>query len=162
MRRFILVFFNDILVYSQSMVEHLTNTFALLRAHKLFVKLSKCAFGQSSLEYLGHIISDQGVVADPIKLKGMQDWPRPTSVKSLRHFLGLTGYHRRFIKGYDSISQPLTNLLKKDAFCWPREAEEAFQSLKTTMMTALVLAMPDNDKSFCQSVMLQVLGEGLY
>lgn len=141
LRKFILVFFDDILVYSHSWSEHLEylhKTLTILRTNQLFVKKSKCAFGEKSLEYLGHIISDKGVSADPIKLDGMSNWPRPTNIKSLRGFLGLTGYYRRFVQGYGKICQPLTSLLKKDAFFWTESAEEAFQMLKNAMTTAPV------------------------
>lgn len=112
------------------------------------MKRSKCAFGQSSLEYLGHIISDHGVLADPAKLESMSKWPRPTSIKALRGFLGLTGYYRRFVKDYGKISQPLTRLLRKDAFEWDQGAEQAFQLLKVAMTTSPVLALPDYSKEF--------------
>lgn len=114
----------------------------------MFVKKSKCAFGQSSLEYLGHIISEQGVLADPVKLEGMKRWPRPSSIKALRGFLGLTGYYRRFVKDYGKISQPLTRLLKRDAFVRDEPAEQAFQHLKHAMVSTPVLALPDYSKDF--------------
>lgn len=151
LRKFILVFFDDILIYSKNWADHLVHletALKLLRHNQLFVKKSKCAFGQTSLEYLGHIISDKGVSADPIKLVAMQRWPRPINIKSLRGFLGLTGYYRRFVQNYGKIAQPLTNLLKKESFGWSETAEEAFQQLKQAMVTTPVLALPDYTKEF--------------
>lgn len=151
LRKFVLVFFDDILIYSKRWTDHLEHvslTLAKLREHQLYAKLSKCAFGQSQVVYLGHVISVQGVAADPNKIEHMVSWPRPQSLKALRGFLGLTGYYRRFIQGYGKICQPLNLLLRKDAFQWNSEAESAFLQLKHVMTTAPVLALPDYSKTF--------------
>ena len=119
LRKSILIFFDDILMYSRSYdqhLQHLKSTFEVLRQHTLFAKISKCSFGVQEVEYLGYIISVKGVVANPAKVAAMRDWPVPTSVKQLRGFLGLTGYYRRFVKHYGLLSKPLTELLKKNAF----------------------------------------------
>lgn len=111
LRKFVLVFFDDILIYSQNEadhIEHLKEVFEILRTHQLYVKLSKCEFSSKQVEYLGHLISSEGVAADYQKIKSMLEWPRPASAKALRGFLGLTGYYRRFVKGYGVISKPLT------------------------------------------------------
>jgi hypothetical protein len=100
LRRFVIVFFDDILIYSASLDDHLQHLELVLNcllANSFYVKLSKCLFCQESVEYLGHIVSSQGVHADPSKLEAMVKWPIPTTVKHLRGFLGLTGYYRRFI-----------------------------------------------------------------
>ena len=118
LRDFVL-FFDDILVYSedwQTHLQHLQLVFEMLGRHKLYVKLSKCEFGATKVEYLGHIISQGGVFMDDKKLKCMAEWPVPSSVKELRGFLGLTGYYRKFIRGYGLITRPLTDLLKKKQF----------------------------------------------
>ncbi|XP_026384181.1 uncharacterized protein LOC113279725 [Papaver somniferum] len=151
LRKFILVFFDDILIYSKSMAEHLEHlkfTFSLLIQHQLYAKLSKCCFGQTSLEYLGHIISGEGVCADPNKITCMQSWPQPKTIKELRGFLGLTGYYRKFFKDYGAISKPLTDLLKKNSFLWSSSATHAFEKLKLEMTSTPILALPDFTKPF--------------
>jgi hypothetical protein len=103
LRKFALEFFDDILIYSSNLsdhVIHLTQVLEVLRQNKLFAKMSKCTFGQSTIEYLGHIISPSGVATEPTKLEIIQKWPTPTNITELRSFLGLTGYYRRFIKNY--------------------------------------------------------------
>lgn len=129
LRKFVLVFFDDILVYSPDLTTHLIHlkqVLDTLRYHKFYAKLSKCTFGQPQVEYLGHIVTEDGVVTDPAKVESMVSWPRPDSIKALRGFLGLTGYYRRFVKGYGLIAKPLTDLLEKDSFGWSTEAENAF------------------------------------
>jgi hypothetical protein len=122
LRKCVLVFVDDILIYSKTLsehLEHLNQVFGILHQHKLYLKMYKCSFAQQSLEYLGHIISGQGVSTDPKKAEAIGSWPIPTDAKQLRSFLGLSGYYKKFIKGYGTISRPLTDLLKKSAlFHW--------------------------------------------
>lgn len=120
----------------------------LLRSNRLFVKKSKCEFAKANIEYLGHIISVKGVEADKEKIKAMENWPTPRNLKALRGFLGLTGYYRRFVAHYGTISKPLTQLLKKGAWGWNNDVEAAFKKLKEAMMNTHVLALPDFQKSF--------------
>ena len=132
LRKIVLIFFDDILVYSRDMathVLHLRSVLQVLLDHKLFAKRSKCNFACSEVEYLGHIILGHGVKTNPQKTQAMLDWSTPKTVKALRGFIGLTGYYRKFIKGYRSIAALLTNLLKKDAFVWIEQANQAFQNL---------------------------------
>ncbi|XP_042021153.1 uncharacterized protein LOC121768675 [Salvia splendens] len=139
LRKFVIVFFDDILVYSPSMEshgEHLAAVLEVLQKNSFFVKLSKCSFCSSTVEYLGHLIDEGLVKADPSKIAAMTSWPKPRSVKQLRGFLGLTGYYRRFIAGYAMIAAPLTELLKKDSFKWSSDAEASFDDLKGAMTTA--------------------------
>lgn len=151
LRRFILVFFDDILVYNTSKeqhVEHLTMVLDTLSNNSLYANEKKCEFGRGQLSYLGHIISAQGVAAEGDKVKAMMDWPTPRNLKELRGFLGLTGYYRKFIAGYAAIAQPLTEQTKKDQFGWMEEATGAFEKLKRAMMQASILAMPNFSKDF--------------
>lgn len=119
LRKFVLVFMDDILVYSHSLAEHVTHlelVFATLQLHQLYTKRRKCTFAVDRVEYLGHIISSAGVSTDPNKTKVMLQWPLPDNITELRGFLGLTGYYRKFVHHYSVIAKPLTNLLKKKAF----------------------------------------------
>lgn len=146
LRRFALVFFDDILIYSKDDVshkEHLSLILQVLRDHQLVANKKKCTFGQHKLEYLGHLISGDGVSADPNKINDMLKWPIPKDVKGLRGFLGLTGYYRKFVKNYGSIAWPLTQQLKKDSFQWDQAAQLAFDTLKQAMTSIPVLAVPD-------------------
>lgn len=151
LRKFTLVFFDDILVYSKTATEHLMHlekVFEVMRQQQLFAKQSKCEFMQGQVAYLGHVISESGVAVDSSKVADMMDWPIPQNIKSLRGFLGLSGYYRKFVKGYGTIAQPLTELLKKDNFHWNEEATRAFNELKQAMTSTPVLKLPEYTKEF--------------
>ena len=141
-----LVFLDDILIYSPTLDDHMVHlqeVFELLRQNQLYLKESKCSFAQPNLSYLGHIISSTGVSTNPSKIQNMQKWPVPTSVTELRGFLGLTGYYRRFIKGYGLITKPLNSLLNKKAFQW-----SSFDKVKMAMTQTPVLALPNFQEPF--------------
>ncbi|XP_074277350.1 uncharacterized protein LOC141600986 [Silene latifolia] len=162
LRKFVLVFFDDILIYSKGWgehMEHLRLVLQLMKKNQLYAKPSKCCFGADKLEYLGHIVSKEGVATEPSKIIAVASWPTPKTLKQLRGFLGLTGYYRRFIKGYGIISKPLTNLLKKDAFHWNEGAQRSFEELKKVMTNAPVLALPDFSKPFV--IETDASGEGI-
>ncbi|CAA7040405.1 unnamed protein product [Microthlaspi erraticum] len=114
---FVIIFIDDILVYSRSQEEHATHlrlVLEKLREQKLFAKLSKCSFWQREMGFLGHIVSAEGVSVDPAKIEAIRDWPRPSSATEIRSFLGLAGYYRRFVKGFATMAQPMTKLTGKD------------------------------------------------
>ena len=144
------MFFNEILVYSCSLEDHLLHlhkVLATMRANSLFAKRSKCYFEVSKVEYLGHFISKEGVSTDPVKVHAAEQWPLPKTLKQLRGFLGLAGYYRRFVKGYGGIAKPLTNMLKKDNFIWSDAAKQAFQQLKKKLTETQFWLYPTVQKS---------------
>jgi len=129
LRRFFFVFFDDILVYSNSWAEHLQHLrliLDMLRAHRLFVKCSKCAFGTTFVAYLGHDVSAEGVAMDINKVRAVQDWLQSRSTRILRGFLELAGYYRKFIKDFGAVAAPLTRLLQKNAFAWSGPLQQAY------------------------------------
>jgi hypothetical protein len=174
---FIVVFLDDILIYSKDPTkhfEHLRIVLEILRKHQLFAKLSKCSFAQDTIEFLGHIISPSGVSMDPKKVEAVQQWPRPETVTDVRAFLGLAGYYRRFISKFSEIAAPLTALTRDDVsvmWDWDERCEEAFKALKGAITSAPVLVLPDLQKPFVvytdasvvaiAGVLLQDQGKGL-
>ena len=144
---FAVVYLDDILIFSKTRAEHtehLHRVLDALRKHSLFVKLEKCSFYQSSVSFLGYVISDSGISMDPSKTNAITSWPVPTNSTQLMSFLGLANFYRRFIKNFSHIASPLTALLKKEAkeraFEWPESASNAFAELKEKLTTAPVLA----------------------
>lgn len=146
LRKIVIVFFDDILVFSpttEAHLDHLSQVFSILDEHRFHVKPSKCSFCKSQIAYLGHIVSAGTVAPDPSKIQGVLEWPTPKTIKSLRGFSGLSGFYRRFVRDYASLAHPLTSLLKKNAFEWTSTAQQAFNALKTALATAPVLSLPD-------------------
>jgi hypothetical protein len=150
---FVVVYIDDILIYSSSLeehVEHLRKVFQRLRENKLYAKLEKCKFGVTEVDFLGHRITQEGLIMDNHKVKAILDWEPPKSVPALRSFLGLASYYRKFIKNFVKIAAPLTNLLRKSAvsYDWDEACDEAFGTLKGILVKAPVLKLPDFDKDF--------------
>jgi len=161
LRRCVLVFFDDILIYSATWTEHLQHLRAvldILREHQLHLKRSKCSFAAASVHYLGHVISPDGVAMDASKVAAVQSWPQPRSARGLRGFLGLAGYYRRFVKDYGILAAPLTSLLRKEGFSWSDDAEKAFSALKEALSSTPVLHLPDFSSEF--TVDCDALGSG--
>ncbi|WVZ71456.1 hypothetical protein U9M48_020042 [Paspalum notatum var. saurae] len=150
--KFVVVFIDDILIYSKNEKEHeehLRVVLTRLREHKLYAKFSKCAFWLKEVGFLGHILSEKGVAVDPSKVKDVLNWKQPETVTEIRSFLGLAGYYCRFIKDFSKIAKPMTSLTKKNAkFVWGPKCEDGFRKLKKLLTTAPVLAQPDVTKPF--------------
>jgi hypothetical protein len=150
--KFVVVFIDDILIYSKSEKEHaqhLRVVLQRLRDHKLYAKFSKCEFWFKSVKFLGHTISHYGISVDPSKVQEVMDWKPPKSVHQIRSFLGLAGYYRRFIPDFSRIAKPMTELLKKRVrFVWSEACEKAFHTLRQHLTSATVLVQPDNSKPF--------------
>uniref|UniRef100_A0A2N9GV60 RNA-directed DNA polymerase n=1 Tax=Fagus sylvatica TaxID=28930 RepID=A0A2N9GV60_FAGSY len=150
--RFVIVFIDDILVYSKSLEEHedhLRIVLQILRDKKLYAKLKKCEFWLNQVVFLGHVVSMDGITADPSKIEAVVSWDRPTNVSEVRSFLGLVGYYRRFVEGFSRIAAPLTHLTRKNAkFEWKEECEKSFQELKQQLVTAPVLTIPSSSGGF--------------
>jgi hypothetical protein len=163
LRRFVLVFFDDILIYSKTWADHLSHLRTVLdelRRHQLFVKRNKYSFATSSIAYLGHVISAAGVATDPAKVQAIHDWPAPHSARAMRGFLGLAGYYRKFVHNYRAIAASLPALLKKEGFSWDDVAVAAFTTLKATITSAPILSMPDFTKLFTVECDASTLGFG--
>jgi hypothetical protein len=150
--KFVVVFIDDILIYSKTKKEHarhLRVVLTRLREHQLYDKFSKCEFWLDTIPFLGHILSAEGVAVDPSKVKDILDWKPPTTVHQVRSFLGMAGYYRRFIPDFSKVSKPITELLKNNVkFNWSPECNEAFEKLKKLLTTPHVLAQPNIEKSF--------------
>ncbi|XP_073033798.1 uncharacterized mitochondrial protein AtMg00860-like [Primulina eburnea] len=150
--KFVVVFIDDILVYSPSVEEHREHmriTLQTLREKELYAKFRKCEFWLKSVAFLGHIISELGVSVDPKKVEAIKDWPQPKTVTEVRSFLGLAGYYRKFVKGFSSIAIPLTKLTQKNSkFIWNEACEKSFETLKSKLASTPVLVLPEDGKNF--------------
>ncbi|KAL4023300.1 hypothetical protein IC575_017052 [Cucumis melo] len=139
---FVIVFIDDILIYSKTEAEHeehLHQVLETLRANKLYAKFSKCEFWLRKVTFLGHVVSSEGVSVDPAKTEAVTNWPRPSTVSEIRSFLGLAGYYRRFVEDFSRIASPLTQLTRKGTpFVWSPACESSFQKLKQKLVIALV------------------------
>ncbi|WJX19257.1 hypothetical protein P8452_08970 [Trifolium repens] len=162
--KFVVVFIDDILVYSKSEeehVEHLRIVLETLREKKLYAKLSKCEFWLKEVSFLGHVISSGGIAVDPSKIDAVLEWGTPESVFEIRSFLGLAGYYRRFIEGFSKLALPLTQLTRTgQAFVWDSLCEKSFQELKRRLTTAPVLVLPKANEPFVVYCDASLMGLG--
>ncbi|KAL0556899.1 hypothetical protein IC582_005416 [Cucumis melo] len=149
---FVIVFIDDILIYSKTEAEHekhLRMVLQTLRDNRLYAKFSKCEFWLKQVSFLGHVVSKAGVSVDPAKIEAVTGWTRPSTVSEVRSFLGLAGYYRRFVENFSRIATPLTQLTRKGApFVWSKACEDSFQTLKQKLVTAPVLTVPDGSGNF--------------
>jgi len=145
--KFVVVFIDDILIYSRTQeehAEHLRLVLGVLREKQLYAKLSKCEFWMDEVQFLGHVISAQEIAVDPTKVEAVVKWESPKSATEIRSFVGLTCYYRRFIEGFSKIVAPLTLLTRKDQpFTWTDKCEESFQELKRRLTSAPILVIPE-------------------
>jgi hypothetical protein len=162
--KFVIVFLDDILIYSKSEEEHeqhLRMVLQVLREHQLYAKLSKCSFYQKEIHYLGHIISENGIVVDPEKIEAIIKWSVPKKVTEVRSFMALAGYYRRFIEGFSKISHPITSLKKKGVkFQWTLDCEKSFQHLKKLLTRDSIqrIVNPNEDFIVCIDACKEGLG----
>jgi hypothetical protein len=162
--KLVLVFIDDILIYSKNREdheEHLRLVLQVLREHQIYAKFSKCDFFQKQVHYLGHVISNEGIALDPNNIRSIMEWPTPKDLSDIKSFMGLAGYYRRFIKGFSKIDFPITALQKKGVkFTWTSKCEERFWELKYLLTHALVLKIvdPDNDFLVCTYACKEGLG----
>lgn len=149
---FVVVYFDDILVYSRSLdehVEHLREVLRVLRKETLYANLKKCTFGVDHLVFLGFVVSTDGIKVDEEKIQAIKDWPSPKNISEVRSFHGLAGFYRRFVKDFSTLAAPLTEVIKKNVgFKWEQAQEDAFQTLKEKLTHAPVLSLPNFDKIF--------------
>ncbi|CAL9016944.1 unnamed protein product [Prunus brigantina] len=147
--QFVIVFIDDILIYSKSQEEHeehLRIVLQTLRENQLYAKLNKCEFWLRQVKFLGHVISNEGISVDSSKVEAVLNWSQPKNISEIRSFLGLAGYYRRFIKDFSRIATPMTKLTQKGVkFIWTQECEKSFQELKTRLTTAPILIIPERD-----------------
>ena len=150
--KFVIVFIDDILIYSRSEEEHrqhLRLILETLRAEKLYAKFSKCEFWIREVNFLGHVVSEKGIHVDPSKIKAIENWSAPTTPIEIQQFLGLAGYYQRFIQNFSKIAKPLTTLTQKGVmFKWGDKQEAAFQTLKQALCSAPVLSLPEGTNDF--------------
>jgi ribonuclease HI len=150
--RFVVVFIEDILIYSETTEEHeehLRTVLERLRQQKLYAKFSKCEFWMERVAFLGHVLSAEGIAVDPSKVESVTKWEQALNVTDVRSVLGMAGYYRRFIENFSKITKPMTELLKNNTkFEWSEACEKSFQELKKRLTTAPVLTLPDIKKDF--------------
>ena len=150
--KFVVVYFDDILIYSKNLVEHVEHlrlVLEVLRKEKLFANLKKCTFCTDKIVFLGFVVSAKGIEVDKEKVKAIQDWPTPTSVSQVRSFHGLASFYQCFVRDFSSIATPLTKVIKKNVpFKWGEKQEKAFKLIKEKLTNAPLLVLPNFAKTF--------------
>ena len=150
--QFVIVFIDDILIYSGSKEdheEHLRVVLQILRENQLYAKFSKCQFWLDSVAFLGHVISAEGVSVDPQKIEAIVNWKPPMNVTEIRSFLGLAGYYRKFVEGFSKLATPLTKLTRKEEmFVWSEACQQSFDELKRKLTSAPVLILPSGQDGY--------------
>ncbi|GJU64761.1 putative reverse transcriptase domain-containing protein [Tanacetum coccineum] len=150
--KFVIVFIDDILIYSKNKKEHeehLKAILELLKKEELYAKFSKCEFWIPKVQFLGHVIYSQGIYVDPAKTESIKDWASPKTPTEIRQFLDLAGYHRRFIEGFSKITKSMTKLTQKGVkFDWGDKAEAAFQLIKQKLCSAPIMSLPKGSEDF--------------
>lgn len=149
--RFVVVYFDDILIFSTTMDEnlvHLRDALQVLRREKLFVAQHKCEFGVSEVLFLGYVVSAAGLRVDPQKVAAVASWPPPTTISEIRSFHGLASFYRLFVNNFSAIMAPITDCMKQTTFFWSPEASQVFDLIKTKLTTAPILVLPDFDLPF--------------
>ncbi|XP_051506023.1 uncharacterized protein LOC127413185 [Myxocyprinus asiaticus] len=157
LNRWVIVYIDDILIYSNFLEEHITHVRAVLQHlihHQLYAKAEKCEFHQTSVSFLGYIISSEGVAMDNNKVRAVLNWPQPTSVKELQCFLGFANFYRCFIRGFSSVTAPLTSIIREGGtkLCWSTMTIQAFKNLKFRFNSAPILQHPDPNTLFTVEV----------
>ncbi|GKA02945.1 putative reverse transcriptase domain-containing protein, partial [Tanacetum coccineum] len=150
--KFVIVFINDILIYSKSKEEHeehLKLILELLKKEELYAKFSKCDFWLPKVQFLGHVIDSEGIHVDPAKIESIKYWASPKTPTEIHQFLGLVGYYQRFIEGFSNIAKPMIKLTQKNVkFEWGEKEEAAFQLLKHKLCSAPILALPEGRNGY--------------
>ena len=160
--KYVVVYFDDILVYNSSVSDHLghlQSIFQALRSYKLYINLKKCTFLVDKLIFLVSVVGSDGIEVDQTKVKTIRDWPTAHNLKDLQSFHGLCTFYRRFIRHFSFITSPLTNCMKKDNFNWGSDQQWAFETIKAKLCSTPILALPDFDKLF--EVEMDACGTGI-
>ena len=160
----VMAYIDDFIIYSKTFEEHLNHleaVFKKLQEFGIFAKITKCRFGLPDLEFLGHVVSKDGVKADPKKISAVRELPTPTDVEAVRRFLGMAGFYRKYVKDFSARTEELRNLTKKSVeFKWTKECESEFNDIKNALVSSPVMAYPDFDKEFKLETDASVKGLG--
>ena len=161
--KFVVVYFDDILIYSKTEVahyNHMREVLVVLQANELYINLKKCSFLTDKLLFLGYVVSADGIQVDEDKVRAVKEWPTPKTVSDVQSFHGLATFYQRFVRDFSSIVAPITECLKKGKFLWGKEVEQSFALIKEKLCTAQVLALPNFDKVFQVECDASVVGIG--